>query len=164
MLAASGLNITFGKFVIQPWLGDAMFGPWSQFAKFCHNYLAWPFMLGLLFMLLIWIKDNIPNGRDVAWLKAGGGFVGDKHPEAERFNAGQKIIFWSVILGGVAMTVSGLILLFPFQWTGLEGLQTSNIVHGVVGMLLSQRCWPISTSAPSAWRAPLTPWVPAKST
>ncbi len=136
MLAASGLNITFGKFVIQPWLGDAMFGPWSQFAKFCHNYLAWPFMLGLLFMLLIWIKDNIPNGRDVAWLKAGGGFVGDQHPEAERFNAGQKIIFWSVILGGVAMTVSGLILLFPFQWTGLEGLQTSNIVHGVVGMLL----------------------------
>ncbi len=136
VLAASGLNITFGKFVIQPWLGDAMFGPWSQFAKFCHNYLAWPFMLGLLFMLLIWIKDNIPNGRDVAWLKAGGGFVGDQHPESERFNAGQKIIFWSVILGGVAMTVSGLILLFPFQWTGLEGLQTSNIVHGVVGMLL----------------------------
>ena len=136
VLAASGLNITFGKYVIQPWLGDAMFGPWSQFAKFCHNYLAWPFMLGLVFMLLVWIKDNIPNGRDVAWLKAGGGFIGNTHPEAERFNAGQKLIFWSVVLGGGIMTLSGLMLMFPFQWTGLEGLQTSNIVHGVIGMLL----------------------------
>jgi formate dehydrogenase subunit gamma len=136
VLAVSGLNITFGKFVIQPWLGDAAFGPWSQFAKFCHNYLAWPFMLGLVLMLLIWIKDNIPNGRDVAWLKAGGGFFGDQHPEAERFNAGQKIVFWSVILGGAIMSISGLILLFPFQWTGLDGMQTSNIAHGVVGMLL----------------------------
>jgi formate dehydrogenase subunit gamma len=131
VLAASGLNVTFGKFVIQPWLGDAMFGPWSQFAKFCHNYLAFPFMLGVVLMLLIWIKDNIPSGRDIAWFKAGGGLIGDAHPPAGRFNGGQKLI-----LGGAALTVSGLMLLFPFKWTGLDGLQTSNVVHGVVGMLM----------------------------
>jgi formate dehydrogenase subunit gamma len=136
VLAASGLNITFGKFVIQPWLGDAMFGPWSQFAKFAHNYLSFPFMLGVVLMLLIWIKDNIPNGDDVAWFKAGGGLIGDQHPPAARFNGGQKMIFWSVILGGAALTVSGLMLLFPFRWAGLEGLQLSNIVHGIVGMLM----------------------------
>jgi formate dehydrogenase subunit gamma len=136
VLAASGLNITFGKFVIQPWLGDAMFGPWSQFAKFCHNYLAFPFMLGVVLMLLIWIKDNIPSGRDVTWFKMGGGLIGKGHPDAGRFNGGQKMIFWSVILGGVAMSVSGLMLLFPFQWTDMGGLQLSNIVHGIVGMLL----------------------------
>ncbi|MGL4240972.1 MAG: formate dehydrogenase subunit gamma [Beijerinckiaceae bacterium] len=136
VLAASGLNITFGKFVIQPWLGDAAFGPWSQFAKFCHNYLAFPFILGLVLMLLIWIKDNIPSGRDVAWFKMGGGLVGKGHPEAGRFNGGQKMIFWSVILGGGALAITGLMLLFPFRWTGLDGLQLSNIIHGVVGMLL----------------------------
>jgi len=136
VLAVSGLNITFGKFVIQPWLGDGMFGPWSQFAKFSHNYLAWPFMVGVVLMLLIWLRDNIPNARDIAWLKAGGGFIGTEHPQAERFNAGQKIVFWVVILGGAALTASGLMLLFPFRWTGLEGLQVSNVVHGVVGMLM----------------------------
>ncbi len=136
VLAASGLNVTFGKYVIQPWLGDAMFGPWSQFAKFCHNYLAFPFMLGVALMLLIWIKDNIPNGRDVAWFKAGGGLIGDAHPPAARFNGGQKVIFWTVIVGGAALTISGLMLLFPFKWVGLDGLQTSNIVHGVVGMIM----------------------------
>ncbi len=136
VLAASGLNITFGKLVIQPWLGDAAFGPWSQFAKFSHNYLAFPFMLGVVLMLLIWIKDNIPNGRDVDWFKAGGGLVGSQHPPAARFNGGQKMIFWSVILGGAALTFTGLMLLFPFKWTGLEGLQLSNIIHGIVGMLM----------------------------
>jgi formate dehydrogenase subunit gamma len=136
VLAASGLNMTFGKFVIQPWLGDAMFGPWSQFAKFSHNYLSFPFMLGVLLMLFIWIKDNIPNGGDIAWFKAGGGLVGDVHPPAARFNGGQKVIFWTVIVGGAALTISGLLLLFPFRWTGLEGLQNSNIVHGIVGMVM----------------------------
>jgi formate dehydrogenase subunit gamma len=136
VLAASGLNITFGKFVIQPWLGDAMFGPWSQFAKFCHNYLAFPFMLGLVLTLLVWIRDNVPGARDLAWFKAGGGFFGKNHVDAPRFNAGQKLIFWSVVLGGGALAVTGLMLLFPFRWTGLEGLQLSNIIHGVVGMLL----------------------------
>jgi formate dehydrogenase subunit gamma len=136
VLAASGLNVTFGKFVIQPWLGDAAFGPWSQFAKFAHNYLSFPFMLGVALMLVIWIKDNIPNGRDVAWFKAGGGLLDDSHPPAARFNGGQKVVFWSVILGGAALTITGLMLLFPFRWTGLEGLQLSNMIHGTVGMLM----------------------------
>ncbi len=136
ILAASGINVTFGKFIIQPWLGEAMFGPWSQFAKFCHNYLSFPFMLGLVLMLLLWLKDNVPNRMDIAWFKAGGGLLGDAHPPAARFNGGQKIVFWMVILGGAALTISGLMLLFPFRWTGLEGLQLSNIVHGVVGLVM----------------------------
>jgi formate dehydrogenase subunit gamma len=136
ILAASGINVTFGKFIIQPWLGDAMFGPWSQFAKFSHNYLSFPFMFGLLLMLVLWIKDNVPNRLDVAWFKAGGGILGDAHPPAARFNGGQKIVFWMVILGGAALTISGLMLLFPFKWTGLAGLQLSNIVHGVVGLVM----------------------------
>ncbi|MGL5117343.1 MAG: formate dehydrogenase subunit gamma, partial [Beijerinckiaceae bacterium] len=136
VLAFSGLNITFGKYVIQPWLGDAAFGPWSQFAKFSHNYLSFPFMLGVVLMLVLWLKDNMPNGRDVAWFKAGGGLLDDSHPPAARFNGGQKVVFWSVILGGAALTLTGLTLLFPFRWTGLEGLQLSNMIHGIVGMLM----------------------------
>lgn len=93
-------------------------------------------MLGLVLMLLIWIKDNIPGGGDVAWFKAGGGLIGKEHPAAGRFNGGQKMIFWTVILGGAALTITGLMLLFPFRWTGLEGLQLSNVIHGVVGMVM----------------------------
>lgn len=39
----------------------------------------------------------------------------ENHPPAKKFNAGQKIIFWSVILLGGSISVSGLSLLFPFE-------------------------------------------------
>jgi cytochrome b subunit of formate dehydrogenase len=41
---------------------------------------------------------------DLVWItKQGGGFLNNGfHPEAGRFNAGQKMIFWTVVLGGLA--------------------------------------------------------------
>jgi formate dehydrogenase subunit gamma len=93
-------------------------------------------MLGIVFLIAVWLKDNIPNRVDVAWLKAGGGFFGSgKHPHAERFNAGQKLVFWIVVIGGVAMSVSGVVMLFPFSATDINGMQLSSIVHSVIGLL-----------------------------
>jgi formate dehydrogenase subunit gamma len=136
VLALSGLNITFGKSLLLPVIGPEAFTALSTGAKFAHNYLAWPFMLGLVFMLLIWIKDNIPSGTDVAWFKAGGGLIGKGHPPAKRFNGGQKMIFWSVILGGAALSVSGFYLLFPYQAGGVLNLQFWNVIHAVVSLVL----------------------------
>ena len=55
------------------------------------------------------------------WLKRGGGIVGDDHPPAYRFNAGQKMIYWIVVLGGSAVAITGYILMFPFYGTGIAG-------------------------------------------
>ena len=71
MLAISGLNYIFGKRLLMPLIGPDAFAAWSQCAKYAHNFLSWPFMLGLLFMLVVWIRDNIPDRTDVDWLKAG---------------------------------------------------------------------------------------------
>jgi formate dehydrogenase subunit gamma len=50
------------------------------------------------------------------WLAKGGGlFVKGSHPPAWKFNAGQKILFWLVMLGGLSLSLSGLALMFPFQ-------------------------------------------------
>jgi formate dehydrogenase subunit gamma len=136
VLAISGLNITFGKRLLLPLVGPEAFAAFSQFGKYAHNYLSFPFVLGLVLMLLMWIKDNFPNARDVAWFKSGGGLFGKEHPPAARFNGGQKLIFWIVILGGAAMSVSGYLLLFPFMaGTDIADLQLAAIVHGVVGVV-----------------------------
>lgn len=135
-LALSGLNITFGKYVLLPVLGPEAFATISQLGKYAHNFLGFPFMAGLVLMLLVWIKDNLPAGGDLAWLRAGGGLLGHDHPPARKFNAGQKLIFWSVILGGAALSVSGVLLLFPFQATDIAGMQLAQIVHGVVSVIL----------------------------
>jgi formate dehydrogenase subunit gamma len=135
VLGITGLNITFGKTLLLPLIGLEMFAAFSQWGKYAHNYLSFPFTLGVLFIFLIWLKDNIPDKVDVEWLKAGGGLVGSAHPPAKRFNAGQKVIYWVVVFGGTAVAVSGYFLMFPFYETGIRGMQTSEVVHGVVAML-----------------------------
>jgi formate dehydrogenase subunit gamma len=137
VLALSGLNISFGRALILPLFGPEAFSTLSVYAKFCHNYLAFPFMLGLVIMFLIWVKDNIPGRLDIEWFKQGGGMLTDgKHPPAKKFNAGQKGVFWIVILGGALMSVSGWFLLFPYLEGNVTAQQFWSVIHAVLAMLL----------------------------
>lgn len=136
VLAISGLNLTFGRHVLLPIVGPEAFTAISQWGKYAHNFLAFPFTLGIVLMLLLWVKDNIPNGRDVKWLTSGGGLIGNAHPDSERFNAGQKGIFWITTLGGAAVAVTGYILVFPFFFTDIAGMQLSHIIHSIVSVLM----------------------------
>lgn len=136
ILAISGINVTFGKNLLLPLIGPEAFTGFSQWGKYAHNYLSFPFTLGLVFIFFMWIKDNIPDRVDAEWLKQGGGIVGHKHPPARRFNAGQKIVFWVVVLAGGAVAISGYLLMFPFYGTGIVGMQTAQVVHGIVGVLM----------------------------
>jgi formate dehydrogenase subunit gamma len=135
ILAISGLNITFGKKMLLPLLGPEAFTVWSEAAKYAHNYLSFPFTLGVMLIFLMWIAWNFPSKVDVEWLKQGGGLVGHKHPPADRFNAGQKLIYWIVVLGGAAVAVTGYLLMFPFYGTDIAGMQLAQVVHGVVAAL-----------------------------
>jgi formate dehydrogenase subunit gamma len=137
VLAISGLNYIFGKRLLMPLIGPDAFAVWSQYAKYAHNFLSWPFMIGLVFMFVVWIRDNFPDRTDGAWLKSAGGFFNNTHPPARRFNAGQKLIFWSVILGGIALSVSGLIMLFPFSAADIGGMQIAQYIHATVGVILT---------------------------
>jgi formate dehydrogenase subunit gamma len=135
VLALSGANITFGKELLTPLIGPEAFASWSQWAKYAHNYLSFPFTLGVVLMFLMWVAWNIPSGVDVRWIREGGGIVGENHPPARRFNAGQKAIYWVVVLGGAAAAITGYLLMFPFYATDVSGMQTAQMVHGIVGML-----------------------------
>jgi formate dehydrogenase subunit gamma len=136
ILALSGLNLTFGRHILLPIVGPEAFTAISQWGKYAHNFLAFPFTLGLVIMLLIWVKDNIPNARDIAWFKAGGGLIGNEHPESGRFNGGQKMVFWITVLGGAVVAVSGYLLVFPFFFTDVAGMQLSHIIHSLLSVLM----------------------------
>jgi len=135
ILGLSGLNITFGRPVLLPLIGLEAFSTWSQMAKYAHNFLSFPFTIGVIMMLLMWLAWQIPDGTDVEWIKEGGGLVGDKHPHAKRFNAGQKAIYWIVVFGGAAAAVTGYLLMFPFYATDVAGMQTVQSIHGIVAVL-----------------------------
>jgi formate dehydrogenase subunit gamma len=136
VLGLSGLNLTFGRFTLLPLVGPEAFTAISLWGKIAHNYLAFPFTLGILLLFLVWVRDNIPDRLDWAWLKAGGGFIGRGHPAAKRFNAGQKVVFWITVLGGTLVAVSGYVLIFPFYVTDLSGQQLAHTVHGILSVLM----------------------------
>lgn len=135
ILALTGLNITFGRQLILPSMGPEAFTAMSQWGKYAHNFLSFPFTLGVVLTFLMWIAWNIPGRVDLEWVKQGGGMVGHKHPPADRFNAGQKLIYWIVVLGGGLVAASGYLLMFPFYGTDIANMQLAQVVHGVVAVL-----------------------------
>ncbi len=135
ILALSGLNITFGRPLLLPLMSPESFTAWSEWAKYAHNYLSFPFTLGVVLIFLIWLGGNLPTRVDLEWLKRGGGMIGHDHPPAYRFNAGQKLIYWVVVLGGGAAAVTGYVLIFPFYGTTIDTMQRAEMVHGIVAML-----------------------------
>lgn len=136
VLALSGLNLTFGRWVLLPVIGPEAFSALTAAGKFAHNFLAFPFMLGLLAMVTFWARDNVPNRMDLDWLREGGGIIGDRHPAAGRFNAGQKGVYWLSLGLGAAVAASGLLLIFPFEVTDILGQQWAQVAHAVAAMLM----------------------------
>jgi formate dehydrogenase subunit gamma len=135
ILAISGLNITFGRPLLLPLIGFEAFSEWSQWAKYAHNYLSFPFTIGVVLIFLMWLGGNIPTKLDVEWIKRGGGLIGHDHPPARRFNAGQKGVYWIVVIGGGLVAATGYQLMFPFYTTGIEGMQMAQVVHSIVAVL-----------------------------
>ncbi|SPF76077.1 Formate dehydrogenase, cytochrome b556(fdo) subunit [Aliiroseovarius pelagivivens] len=116
LLGVTGLLVLFGRVFLVPLFGkdaNAFLLVWS---KWVHNNVSWAFILGLVMIFVMWVVHNIPNRTDLHWLKKGGGILfGHDHPPAKKFNAGQKMIFWSVVLFGGSIALTGVSLLFPFD-------------------------------------------------
>jgi formate dehydrogenase subunit gamma len=84
-------------------------------------------------------------------------FTKGTHVSAKKFNAGQKVIFWAVILGGISISFSGLLLMFPFtievfgptfalvnifgfglpaDLTPMQEMQLIQLWHALLGLLM----------------------------
>ena len=135
VLGLTGLNITFGKIVLLPMIGPEAFSSLSQAAKYVHNYVSAAFVIGLVLIVALWIKDNIPRKVDIDWVKQGGGFIKSKHAPSGRFNPGEKLVFWFALGAGLAVIVSGYLLMFPFYVTDIAGMQIAQVVHAVIAVL-----------------------------
>jgi formate dehydrogenase subunit gamma len=135
ILGLTGLNITFGKIVLLPLVGPDTFSDISEAAKYMHNFTSFAFVAGLALIIVMFFRDNLPEKFDVEWLKQGGGFIKNKHASAGRFNLGEKLVYWFSLLAGVAVCVSGFLLLFPFFGTNVADMRLAQVVHAVVAIL-----------------------------
>ncbi|HJV73724.1 MAG TPA: formate dehydrogenase subunit gamma [Noviherbaspirillum sp.] len=131
-LAITGLLMLFGKYVLMPVFGRTLFGWLTYVGKNIHNFVGPLFLVSLVVMIVLFIRSNLPEKSDLAWIKNMGGMVGNKHASAGRFNAGQKAWFWGgvVVLGLIAVG-SGLVLdkLVPGIAYTRGTMQLANVIH-----------------------------------
>ncbi len=135
LLGITGLISLFGRKYLIPTFGHESFAFLAIWSKWIHNNVSWAFMLGLVMIFLMWVMHNLPDRTDLKWLAKGGGIIGKSHPPAKKFNAGQKLIFWSVILLGASISASGLSLLFPFELPMFEATFHKINAFGIPDML-----------------------------
>lgn len=139
ILAVSGLVMAFGKFVLLPLIGSALFG-WLTYAlKTAHNFAGPVFAVSLVIVILTFVRDNLPRKGDLRWLTRFGGLTSEHEIPSHRFNAGEKLVFWlGVFALGLIVVGSGLVLdkLVPGLAYTRGDMQIAHIVHGVATVLM----------------------------
>ena len=135
-LAATGLVLLFGRVALKPLLGPEWLGVVGSAAKAGHNLFGPLFLVAVLLMLARFLRENIYAKGDLTWLLRGGGMIGKKHVTGGFFNMGEKTWYWFVILAGLAVSVSGLVLLFPNFGQERQWMTLSHLVHALGAVLL----------------------------
>jgi formate dehydrogenase subunit gamma len=139
ILMLSGLTMLFGKYVLMPVIGHALFGYLTYALKTIHNFVGPLFSISLIVMFITYVRDNFPIAADIKWLFTLGGAIGKGHAHAGRFNAGEKLWFWGgVVLLGIIVSASGFVLnkIVPSLDYTRALMQVANVIHVLAAVLV----------------------------
>jgi formate dehydrogenase subunit gamma len=137
ILGISGLIMLFGKHILLPVMGYTLFAWLTMLSKNLHNFVAPFFILSVLVMVVIWLRDNLPRAYDWQWFgKSVAFFTRGAHIPSGRYNAGEKVWFWFGVIGlSIVVSWSGLILLFPNFDQTRAVMQDAWIWHAAAALL-----------------------------
>lgn len=93
------------------------------------------------FPMAIWYwRDNVLRDYDWAFLgKLYAAFFehGRGVPEADKYNAGQKLLFWTIVATLIGLLVTGIVLWFDTDWRIAAWIvQLSGVVHALCAFVL----------------------------
>jgi formate dehydrogenase subunit gamma len=120
------------------WLSAFTGGP--TISRILHPWFGVVFMVAVLWMDRIWGSQMRSTPRDREWWRAVKHYVrneDDQVPPEDRFNAGQKLLFWGFLWCGVVLFLTGLVLWVP-HWIprSLAFLRLiSVILHPIAALL-----------------------------
>jgi formate dehydrogenase subunit gamma len=120
------------------WLA-AIFGG-GPFARFLHPWIGLVFTAAVWYMFVLWSAQMHFTDVDRQWWKSLHYYItneDDKMPPAGRYNAGQKLLFWSFFYGGLVLLLSGLVLWFTdyIPWSLRWLRYASVLLHPIAALL-----------------------------
>jgi len=133
MLGLSGLIILLGRSVLAPLIGKTAHAIITSAAMQGHNLFGPLFIIALLWLFYLFVPGNFFKLVDLKWLAKGGGLIGG-HASAGHYNFGEKVWFWVVGIAGLLISITGMLLEFPWLVTDMQLLQLSTIVHAIAAV------------------------------
>lgn len=148
---ASRINhwITGICFVLLVLSGLAMFDPFLFFlsglfgggesTRAIHPWIGSVLMLSYLGLIVQFWRDEMWTWDDLAWSKAIPRVIVNEEegvPEIGRFNAGQKLVFWSMTLLIPVLFFSGLVIweLYFSTYTTIEQQRIAVLIHSLAAI------------------------------
>ncbi len=112
LLGLSGLILLFGRDVLLPVIGPTLFGIIASASMQGHNLFGPIFLVSILALFITFARGNGYRLVDILWALKGGGLLGG-HASSGRYNFGEKSWFWCATFCGLAISVTGFLMLFP---------------------------------------------------
>lgn len=113
-------------------------GPWT---RILHPFIG--LVMVIAFALLGWRmwRDNLLTKNDIAWLRDIGDVLENKDenlPPVGRFNAGQKLLFWTIVGCLSALLLTGFVIWRAYfsQYFPIGLIRFSVLVHALCGWVL----------------------------
>jgi formate dehydrogenase subunit gamma len=122
------------------WLAMVLGGGNGTVARGLHPWFGVVFTIAIFLMYGMWARQMKETPADRAWWGAIGHYVRNEDAEApfaDRFNPGQKLLFWSFFWSGILLFLSGLVLWFPqyIPWSLRFLRLLAVIVHPICALL-----------------------------
>lgn len=109
-------------------------GPWT---RILHPYIGVVMMLFFIMMFLRFWRLNVMEQRDVEWLKNVNKMIdGNDHdmPEQGKYNGGQKVLFWGLVVGMLALTASGVAMWRVWLHLPVDMVRVASVVHAAAAV------------------------------
>ena len=117
------------------WLASVFGG--GNATRFAHPWAGLLFALALGFMFRRWASEMRLDRDDRVWLRNSHRYAMNQEeglPEAGRFNAGQKMLFWLQSLAAIGLLITGVVLWFP-EWMPRALRLLAISLHPLTGVL-----------------------------
>jgi formate dehydrogenase subunit gamma len=121
------------------WLASLFGG--GTWTRILHPFIGVLMALAFLFLAVIVWRDNRMQDRDWRWLRQIKDVVNNREerlPEVGRYNAGQKLVFFVIVICMLGLLLSGIVIWRDYfsLYFSLGVIRVASLVHAVCALVL----------------------------
>ncbi|MHB8167725.1 MAG: formate dehydrogenase subunit gamma [Sulfuricella sp.] len=136
LLALSGLALFHPAFFFLTDLFGG--GPWT---RILHPFIGVAMFVGFVDMMVRFWNDNHITGNDRKWISQMGDVINNREenlPPVGRFNAGQKYLFWTMVVCIILLLITGVLIWQPYfaPYVPIVAVRLAVLVHAFAAFII----------------------------